>query len=118
MAGEKIQSIFTGYAPFIGFVFGLASLIGMYILYGLISLFRLSKFYWLNPVIAALAIIPWWFLVDRIIVLEKFFPGLGRGVIAGISVPLIFSVSICVSLCAAWFVIAIILSIVNRAKKQ
>jgi hypothetical protein len=117
IANENIKSIFTGYAPYIGFVFGLASLIGIYIFYGLISIFRLSKFYWLNPIIAALAILPWWFLADQTAVLDNFFPGLGRSVIAGISVPLVFTVSTCLGLCAAWFLIAVVLSVKNRRRK-
>lgn len=109
---------FGGAAIFYGLVFCGVSLAVMYFLYGLKKLFGLAKIYWLNPVISALTIYFWWFLVAHPSYLNGFLEEEGDRVLTYYSLPFLFSVSICLGLCCAWFFIAVILSIKNRGKRQ
>jgi len=118
IVNEKVKSIFSVYARYVGFVFALLSMIGMYILYGLKKLFRLSKFYWLNPVLAAAAIFPWWFFARQLMYFEKRYTDIGRGAITYLGAPLHWTVIVCLCLCAVWLAIALLLTFLKRDRKK
>lgn len=113
---DNIKQIFVDYSRYSGFVFGFLSLIVMYILYALKKLFSLSKIYWLNPLIAALAVLPWRFFTEQPVYFDERYADVARGVKVYIGAPLNLTVLIFSGLCALWLVIAVIVSVKNSGK--
>jgi hypothetical protein len=110
-------TIFASVAVYYGLIIGFILLVVMYILFALKNIFGLGKIYWLNPVIAALAIFPWWFLSSQTLYLQNILEYNVYSSMVPYLVMFILSASVCLGLCAAWFLIAVVLSVKDRRRK-
>lgn len=102
---QKILDIFTKYARFCGIVFGLLSLVIMYVLYVFRRIFRLHKNRFSVPIIMILSLLPWLVFGYQLVFREPRYTTLGRAIISFFGEPMFYTSIALVGLSVLWLLI-------------
>jgi len=105
ITNQEILDIFTKYARFCGIVFGLLSMIAMYLLYTIRRIFRLHKNRFSTPIIMILSLSPWLVFGYQLVFREPRYTVLGRAIISFFGEPMFYTSSALLALGVVWLLI-------------
>lgn len=108
IVNTQILGIFKKFSMYVGWVFGLLSMIAMYFLYLIKKIVRLGKVGIINPVILFASVLPWYFFALQLLYHEKRYTDIGRGIITYVGQPLMWTFYVIAGMSALWFVFSII----------
>ncbi|MFZ2189348.1 MAG: hypothetical protein WA057_04940 [Candidatus Magasanikiibacteriota bacterium] len=111
IVNSKALEIFTKYSQYVGVVFGLLSMVIIYILFGLKKLILKARLNFINAIILALAYLPWYLFARYLILYEKRYTDIGRGVITYVAGPLKMAVLVVFVLAGVWLIISLLLNL-------
>ncbi len=107
-AGLDNIGLFQKYSPYGGATFGLLSMIGMYIVYGLCALFRLTRFRVTAPILLILGYAPWAAFGYQLVFREPRYATIAKMIIAFAGKPLLYTGGAIVALGLVWLLITLI----------
>lgn len=109
IVNPTIAKIFKNYSLWFGVVFAFLIMLSGYVLYGLKSLFKMGKFYFLNPLLLALAVTPWFNLAYALLYKEKRYTDIGKGLISYAGTSLWWTCIVMFGLATVWFLVSLII---------
>ncbi|HBB38398.1 MAG: hypothetical protein UV82_C0016G0003 [Candidatus Magasanikbacteria bacterium GW2011_GWD2_43_18] len=116
----RITKLFATYSIFAGLALGFISMLGGYIVYGILKKTALKNYTLIFPVIAFLMTLPWYFLARQLVYIENKYTDMGRGLIYYIGVPLLSTTKFLFWVVALWTLILIVKKVISKnvAKKS
>jgi hypothetical protein len=114
-AGDsQALGIFSSYGLFFGLIFCAISLAGMYILYAIASVTKLTRYGFTNPIILILGYAPWLIFGIQLVFFEKKYIDLAKAIIYFEGYPMLYSSLIVVILAVA----LLVLSFLKKGEKS
>jgi len=114
ITNQAIINIFTKYAPYVGWLAGIISLVIFYILVLIKRIAHLTKFIILNPLLLALSFLPWYLFSRQLIFFEPRFTDIARAIISYIGEPLLVASKGAGILSAIWLAYIVIKKIIKK----
>lgn len=109
-----ILKIFADYSIYVGWVLALVSMIAAYIVYLIKKIVRLGWLAPLNPIIWALAVLPWYLAARQLVFFEKRYIDIAKGLIDYVGQPLLLTSYIVFAVTGAWLVASIAAMFVHK----
>jgi hypothetical protein len=109
-----ILKIFTDYSIYVGWVLALVSMIAAYIVYLIKKIVRLGWLTPLNPIIWALAVLPWYLAARQLVFFEKRYIDIAKGLIDYVGQPLLLASYIVFAVTGVWLIASIVAMFVHK----
>lgn len=114
ITNEEIADIFTKYSVYAGLILGLISMLGGYIAYLILKIFKLTKFSITFPLLAGLMILPWYLFARQLVYFENKYTDLARGLIYYVGDPLLTTTKFVFWLILIWALVLVIKLIIKK----
>jgi hypothetical protein len=111
-----IAKIFSQYSIYSGLVLGLISMIGGYIVYLVLKIFKLNRFSLIYPILATLMTLPWYLFARQLVFFENKYTDLARGLIYFLGEPLLSTTKFMFWLILFWILIFIVGFVIKKGK--